>query len=83
MKTNATKDQTETQKRALIGVLLEDFSGCTLDATQASRKINDTFGVSYDWHEYANYLDFMVRAGLARENNVVRRSDGFTQYTIS
>ena len=80
---NAMKNQTETQKRVLICALLESFlQPCTVDAIQASRKVNEAYGINYDWHDYAEALDFLVRTGGARINVLARRIDGFTQYTL-
>lgn len=75
-----TKEQTPRQRNSLIHTLLLQQKGQIFDGITAMRFVSSTYGISEDWHVYADYLDYLARIDAAQQVGI--NSDGHNQYMI-
>jgi len=61
------------------GFLRLHGKGQELDAMEAARLMNDTWGIKEDWHEFAYALDDLCRAGEATRTKI----GGFERYIVT
>ena len=73
-----TTQMNAKQRHALIVDLLRTRKLEVMDAIQASRWLNERYGLRVDWHDCSEALDFLHRTGDA----ILARPGGMVVYRI-
>ena len=58
-------------------VILEALAGGTIDAMKGARL------VELDWHKVSDYLEELVRKGIAKYDRFAPMKDGLHQYVLN